>query len=130
MSITFKASDTKYVTVNPYVEDPSYEEKVAAPGFIVLNMSNVNAKDLLYLLNRPKDADRLYGDWQGETLLVLQQRLLRLRNIEGAFEKPTLKTPERLTEVGRGKSYINNRLDSLYELIKGAIERNVRVDFS
>jgi hypothetical protein len=130
MSVSFTTTDIEYDKLTEH--DPEYgdfESLAPKAEFIEINMSNVNAADLLRLLGRNNDARKLYGSWGQEELPLILEKLIKLSNIEHGFEKKTEKTGN-LTMIGRDANYVSTRLDQFKALVKGAIKRSVAVTFS
>ena len=131
MSITFSTPDTQYEKLVPYPdEDPEFEIEVPRAGFVELNMSNVNACDMLRLLGREYDARRSFGSWGAAEQEEILAKLVRMRNMnDKSFEKPTTGEDTNLVMIGRSSEYVFQRTGQMIELIKGALARNVNVNF-
>lgn len=131
MSITFSTPDTQYKKTVPYPDqDPDFEIEVPEDGFVELNMSNVNACDMLRLLGREYDARRSFGSWGAAEQEEILAKLVRMRNMnDKSFEKPTTGEDTNLVMIGRSSEYVFQRTGQMIELIKGALARNVNVNF-
>lgn len=131
MSITFFTPDTQYEEIVPYPEqDPDYKMEVPKAGFVEVNMSNVNACDLLRLLGRESDARASCGSWNADVQEEVLAKLIKMRNMDDkSFEKPTTGEDTNLVMIGRSSEYVFQRTGQMIELIKGALARNVNVNF-
>ena len=128
MSVTFRIEKATYHTIQPYPEtEPDWTEEVPDEPFSEINLSNINATDLLLLLDRVKDARRLYGTWSVEECTDVLARLIKLRNID--YVKPTI-TDGNITVIGRDESSAMSRLDRMRKLLSCAIEHDSNVHFS
>ena len=83
------------------------------------------ASDILYLLNRPKEARRMQGEWDFDTLTLVYGRLVKLRNIENVdFVDSKPKTEK------TGSPYIKAYLDELATIVKLAIKADKPLCFN
>lgn len=126
MSVTFSIEDTPFVETT--CEDGGYTWKESSPaeGWLVFNMSNINAYDFFMLLNRQNDAKRLYGTWTVPELSNILMLLRKLNSIE--FEKET-KVNGNIVECGRDKAYVTGRLGQMRKLVELGISKQKPVVF-
>lgn len=128
MTVTFRLKEMDYIEV---VDDDGFTHHEPAELDLEVNMANTNAKDLLILLDRPRDAEELVGEWDVGTSEKILRKIIKLRNINNgaAFESKTV-VEKNFVDVGRSLEYVHVKLDRMAVMLKEAIKRKQPVLFA
>jgi hypothetical protein len=131
MSITFhiEGAPTERYQPDPNNE-PEWWDTRPCEGFYEMNLSNVNAADLLILLGQYKEANELYGKWEQDKISKVLRKVTKIRNTreKDHFEKATTRVGN-FIDCGRDSQYVLRRLDTLIMMLKAAKDNQMNIVF-